>query len=192
MLLVDIIDGDRCLRTVAAGLNAKMLEPLIGVVTKTVHRAVKMHGRDRLVRIENALHHSKVLVSGGALVVNDQVVTLGPIILVINRQGRFDCFVICPPNIDSGISTCLDSLEENFVLRGIVVAAASSNEENFQWWLFLLCGEQRNSNNGDADCEQGRDDSFHERRGSSITKGYESKCRRLEKCAPRYDPFSEE
>ena len=162
-VVFDVVNRDRLLRAVAGRLDTEMLEPLVGAVSKAVHRAMQMHRRDGLVSIENVLHDLEVLVACGALVVNHQVIALGPIGIVVNRERRVHRFVVGPPDIDADVGPFLNALVEQLVLGGIVMTAAASDEQDLEGFggLFLLRNEERESQKNRAGGECRDQDTFH-------------------------------
>ncbi len=131
MLLVHKRDRDGLLRAVRGGLDAEVLEPRIRARAEAVHGAVQMHGGDGLMHIQDALHQRHVLHAGGALVMDDDVVALGPVRIVIERQRRHDGLVIRPHHIHLHIRPCLDALAQDHMLLGIIMTAAPGDEEGF-------------------------------------------------------------
>ena len=88
MFCIDEIDRYRLLRAVPAGLQSKMLKPRNGTSPEAVHYAVQVDGWDYLLNLHNAIHQRRIFDVGGALVVNDDVLVLGPIQFRIERQDR--------------------------------------------------------------------------------------------------------
>ena len=75
--------------------------------------------------IEDVFHHLEVFVSRGAFVVDDDIVTVRPVGVVVNRQWRIDAFVIGPPDIDLDIGPRLDAFVKSEMLALVIVTAAA-------------------------------------------------------------------
>ena len=172
MLLVNKGDGDGLLWAVASGLQAEVLEPLVLARAEAVHGAVQMHGGDGFVHVQDALQHLLALLTCGALVVNDDVVALGPVGIVVKRQGRRHGFVVRPHDIDLHIGAALDALAQDVLLFGVIMAAASSDEQGFQRLGFgVKAGTSQQSNSE-------KDDDFFHGKGAENTKPRRRSCNR--------------
>jgi len=82
--------------------------------------------------VEDARERLLVVHARRALVVDDDVVALGPIRLVIDRQRRVRGFVVGPNHIHLHIRAALDAFRDDLVLLRVVMAAATGDEEGFQ------------------------------------------------------------
>ena len=127
------LDRNRLLRAVSAGLQTEVLEPKIISLAEGMHRAMQMHRRNRFVSLENILQDFRVLIRSGTFVVDNNVVSLGPIGVLVNRQRRIGRAIPGPDNIDPHIGTLLNPLVEDLVLLDVVVATATGDEEGFEW-----------------------------------------------------------
>ncbi len=149
MRLVHELDRDGLLGTVGGGLQAEVLEPLVGAVAEAVHRAVEVDRGDGLVHVEDALHHGQVLVARGTFVMDDEVVALRPVVLSIDVSADRR-FVIGPPDIDADVGALRDTLGEDLVLPGVVVAASARDEEDAEG-LHRILGTAGKSEGAAAD-----------------------------------------
>lgn len=77
------------------------------------------------MRLEDALDDCLVVDAGGALVVDNEVKTVGVVGISVNRKGRLCAFVIRMNLNDFSVESFLNSLLENVFLLGVVVAAAA-------------------------------------------------------------------
>ena len=102
---VGVSDFQRLLRSVSGGVEPEVFSPFVGAIAEGVHRAMQVDGRDGLVDFENAVDDLQVLVVGGALVVNDDVVTFGPIVRVVDWKWRIGRAITGPHDIDLDIGT---------------------------------------------------------------------------------------
>jgi len=96
------------MRSMTCRLQAQVFEPKIRSIAKAVHGAMKVHGGRFFVDFENPFHHLNICIPGSTFIMNDDVVVIGPVDVVIDRQWRIDRFVIRPPNINLNIGTGLD------------------------------------------------------------------------------------
>ena len=113
-------------------MEAETLKPAILARAEAVHGAVKLDAGDGFVSVEDARERLLVVHARRALVVDDDVVSLGPIRLVIDRQRRVRGLVVGPNDIHLHIRAPLDALGDDLVLLCIVMAAAACDEEGFQ------------------------------------------------------------
>jgi hypothetical protein len=81
---------------------------------------------------EDVLHRGEVLIRGSAFVVNDHVVSLGPIGVVIKWEWGIGAAVVGPDDINADVCALLDALVEDLMLRLVVVAATSCDQEGFK------------------------------------------------------------
>lgn len=132
VLFIDKRDRDGLLRAVGVRLQAEALEPAILARAEAVHGAVKLDAGDGFVRVEDARERLLVVHARRALVVDDDVVALGPIHLVIDRQRRVRGLVVGPNDIHLHIRAALDSLGDDEVLLRVVMAATTGDEEGFE------------------------------------------------------------
>ena len=139
MVGIGELDGDGFLRAVASGMKAEVLGPLIGAISKRVHGAVKVDGGNGLMDCEDVLHRGEVLIRGSAFVVNDHVVSLGPIGVVIKWERGIGAAVVGPDDINADVGAFLDALVEDLVLCLVIVAAAAGDEEGFEGKGFFSC-----------------------------------------------------
>jgi hypothetical protein len=113
-------------------LQAEMAEPAILARAEAVHGTVQMHGGNGLMSVEDARERLLVVHARRALVVDDDVVALGPVGFLIQRQRWVGAFVIGPDHIDLNIGAALDAFGDDLVLFCIVMAAATGDQESFQ------------------------------------------------------------
>jgi len=132
-----------------ADWKAEVLEPPVGPVAETVHRAVEMNRRDGFVGVEDALERLKVLVPRRAFIVDDDVVALGPIRIVVNGQRRSHRLVVRPPDIDLNVGPGLDALEQDFVLGRVVMATAAGDDEGLERGRFRGSRQGRGKEEGE-------------------------------------------
>jgi hypothetical protein len=105
-----------------------MLEPLIGFTPEAMHRAVKVHCWNCFVRIENTLQDLEISIPGGTFVVNDDVVTLCPVGIIIERERGIHRLVVGPPDIHLHVSSLLNAFEKSFMLAFVIMAASTRDE----------------------------------------------------------------
>ena len=163
VLFIDKVDRDGLLGTVGIRLQAEVFEPLLGPVAEAVHRTVEVDRGHGLVNIEDALHHGQVLVACCAFIVDDEVVAFGPVVLSVDRQGRFDRPVIRPPDVDADIGTLGDAFGQHLLLAGVVVTATSRDEEDPERLGRVLgaAGEDRDASDERRKGEGGEEGEFH-------------------------------
>ena len=142
MVLRERGELNRLLRAVAGGLKAEEVEPqrvgrtghdgLADVADAVaVHRAVEVHGGDAgAVRGEDVVHVGHVLHVGAALVVDDDVVALGPIGLCVGREGGLRAAVEGMNRVHLDMRAGFEALLEDEMLHGVVVAAAAGEEQH--------------------------------------------------------------
>ena len=135
---------NRLLRAVAGGLETEEVKPqrvgrtghdgLADVADAVaVHRAVEVHGGDAgAVRGKDVVHVGDILHVGGALVVDDDVVALGPVRLLIRRERRLRAAVEGMHRVHLDVRAGFEALLEDEVLHGVVVAAAAGEEQHAQ------------------------------------------------------------
>ena len=132
VLFIDKGDRDGLLRAVRVRLQAEALEPAILARAEAVHRAVKLDAGDCLVGVEDASERLLVVHARRALVVDDDVVALGPVGFLIQRQWRVGSFVVGPNDIHLDIGAALDAFGNDLVLLGVVMATATGDEKGAQ------------------------------------------------------------
>ena len=144
MVLRDGRELDRLLRAVAGGLKAEQVKPqrvrrarhdgLANVADAVaVHRAMEIHGGDAgAVRGEDVVHVGHVLHVGAALVVDDDIVALGPIGLCVGREGGLRAAVEGMNRVHLDVRAGFETLLEDEMLHRVVVAATAREEQHAQ------------------------------------------------------------
>ena len=128
----------------AGGLQADVLEPL-GIVGTRLDRfaevagAVRVHGTvevdtgDTLaMRREHAGDGVRVADPGRAFVVDDDVVALRVARFSKNGQRRLSAFVVGMRLIDDNVDPSLETLLEDVLLLGVIVAASAGYQQGTQ------------------------------------------------------------
>ena len=124
-----------------------------------------MHGGHGLVGREDAHGGAEVCVAGGALVVDDDVVSLRPIGIVIDWQRRVGALVVRPVDIDLHVGARLDSLAEHFCLPLVVVATTACYQQGFERLGFCSCRKDRQK----SEKQGGGDRDLHELEGVELS-----------------------
>ena len=116
----------------SGGVQTKVLSPLVCAIAEGMHRTVEMHRRNSFVHFEDVLHYLEVLITGGAFIMNDDIITFCPIRIIVKWQWRIRTPVARPHHIHTNVSTLLDSFIENLMLLHIIMAAPTSNQESLE------------------------------------------------------------
>ena len=157
VLLIGEDDADGLLRAVAGGLQAEHFEPA-GVIgagldglaelapAVAVHGAMEVHGREAiLVGVDDIGDVGAIIDAGGALVVDDHVEVLAPIGVLKDFKDRLSGLGRIVGDLDGGVNAGFDTLLQDFLLVGVIVAAAAGDDEDAEG---LLHGRERGGQAG--------------------------------------------
>ena len=97
-----------------------------------MHRAVKVDGGHCFVRVEDISDYLWILITSGTLVVDDDIITLGPVSILEEIEGGVNGLVRGPDDVDSYIGSALQAFGDDFVLLSVIVAATAGDQQGFQ------------------------------------------------------------
>ena len=93
---------------------------------------MKVDGRHGFVCVEDIGQYLRVLVAGGALVVNDDIITFGPVSILEEIEGGVNGLVRSPDDVNTDIGAALQAFGDDFVLLSVIVAATAGDQQSFQ------------------------------------------------------------
>jgi hypothetical protein len=102
---------------------------------------MEMHCGQLLMHIQNALHHRKIFIVCGAVIVDHDVVAFRPIGAIEYRKRRIGAAILRPQNIDAYLRPLLNPLTEYSHLVLVIMATAAGDQQRLQ--LGLLFSRQR-------------------------------------------------
>ena len=146
------LDPDGALAFVGASGETGEVEPALVSDTEGHHRPVEEHGREpRPVRCEDTIDVGGVRDAGEAVVVDDDVVILGPIGGF--KEGDAGIALPCPLEADDPLDGTHDSLAdaagEDLLPDRVFVGTTSGDQQGAdrrRWWWILLPCEDRSKN----------------------------------------------
>lgn len=170
MIGFEIDDRERVFGTVAMGGDAAEFEPAVIGHAVAMHGAVEEDGGGAfLVRFEDAVCPFDVLDFGEAFVMDDHVVSFGPIVVFVEGNlgiGGGAAFVDDRP-IDIEVCAFGDAGGNDDFLVGVVVAAAAGDEEGFEFgarcWILVagcLLDSGEGEEGGGGEEGEGEEDGF--------------------------------
>ena len=160
-----VIDLHRKLGAVSAGLHSNHLKPASIVFAESdwlfefapaiaVHCAVDVDCRHALaVDVEDPVDIFRVCYIGRTLVVNDEVIAFGPVVVLVDLETGICLFAWARSDGDYGIEPLFNDSLNDWPLKRVVVAASSVDEEDFKRLNFSR-GSQRSqkSKSSEAKC----------------------------------------
>src|SRR5688500_1792519 len=99
-----------------------------------MHRAMEVYGGDFFVRVQNVPDVLHLFYVRRTLVVNDDVITFGPVGLLINVEASFGGGVRGMDLVDLQVRARFESLLEQVLLLSVVMAASACDQQRSEWF----------------------------------------------------------
>ena len=73
-----------------------------------------------------------ILITSGTLVVNDDIITFGPVSILEEIERGINGLVCSPDDVDTYIGAALQAFRDDFVLLSVIVAATAGDQQGFE------------------------------------------------------------